>query len=151
MSRWYSAWSQRTYPLLRVSGWSSPAGRPSDVKCFRSSLASSKAGEAFWPSLGPSRLSLEPGPNRPNLKHTKCTVDQIQYSKNTEPYVYVNLIYLLFCRLLCRFSMLWRTLLSGQSVCRWGTVWKPRMTKQQGLAGQSCCFHHFIWKFPSKH
>ncbi len=50
-----------------ASGCSSPVGRPSDVKCFRSSLASNKAEEFFWLSLGPSRLSLEPGPNRPNL------------------------------------------------------------------------------------
>lgn len=139
-----------TYPLLIARGCSSPVGRPSDVKCFRSSLASSKAEEPFWLSLGPSRLSLEPGPNRPNLRHTKCIVDQIQYTKNTElSCIYLNFIYLLFCRLLCKFSMLWRTLLSGQSGCRWGTVWKPTVTKQQGLAGQRCRSHWFIWKLPS--
>lgn len=78
-----------------------------------------------------------------------CTVDQIQCANNTElSCVYLNLTYLLFCRLLCRFSMLWRTLLSGQSACRWGTDWKPTMAKHQGLAGQSCRSHWLIWKLP---
>lgn len=67
-----SVWKARNdvdeaYPRLRVSGCNSPTGRPSAVKCFKNSLASSKAGEPFGPSLGPSKLSLDPGPNRPNL------------------------------------------------------------------------------------
>lgn len=39
------------------------------MKCFKNSLASSNAGEPFCPSLGHSILSLDPGPNRQNLKY----------------------------------------------------------------------------------
>lgn len=37
--------------------------------------------------------------------------------------------YLFFCRFLCRFSMLWRTPLSGQSACKWERTWKTTVTK----------------------
>lgn len=52
--------------------------------------------------------------------------------------VYLNLIHLLFCLLLCRFSMLCRTLLSGQSDCSWEMLREATMTEQQSLTGQSC-------------
>lgn len=122
---WVSPVFRCAYPLLRTSGCSAPAGVPSVVKCLRSSLASSKAKVLFWLSLGPSRLSLDPGPNKPNLKQMNTREDQKIHCCRTilemiEPgnmNQWHNNVNLLFCALFCRFSMLWSTLLSGQSAC----------------------------------
>lgn len=62
-----------SYPLIRARGCSSLVGLPSSVKCFKSSLASSKVVEPLAHSFGPRRLSLEPEPNKP------CLLDNIEY------------------------------------------------------------------------
>lgn len=133
-----------TYPLLTASGCSSPVGMPSDVKCFRNSLASSKAEEPFWLSLGPSRLSLEPGPNRPNLGHKKYTVDQIQYITNAQ--FYSQLILLTSSSVVSSAGFLYCGGRSSQANLMAGGKWSETLLWETRLS----ISHHLIWKFPSR-